>query len=98
MIKTQHKYLIYDQDRHGNDRYYVRKPGHRKIRIRETYKGPDGNVTSAFMVAYFKALDSLEGKREPPKSPREKTFDWLVDQYFKSAKFKNFDPLTQADK
>jgi hypothetical protein len=36
MIKTQHRYLIYDQDRHGNDRYYVRKPGHRKIRIRET--------------------------------------------------------------
>jgi integrase len=98
MIKTPHKYLVCDPDRHGNDRYYVRKPGHRKIRIRETYKGSDGNVTSAFMAAYFKALDTLEGRRETPKTPGEKTFDWLVDQYFKSAKFKNFDPSTQADK
>ena len=51
------------------------------------------------MAAYFKALDSLEGKRpEPPKTPREKTFYWLVDQYYRSPKFKSFDPLTQADK
>ena len=28
MIKTQLKYCIFDPDPNGNDRYYVRKPGH----------------------------------------------------------------------
>ena len=38
MIKTRLKYCIFDPDPNGNDRYYVRKPGHRKIRIKETFK------------------------------------------------------------
>ena len=50
------------------------------------------------MKAYFEALEALDGKRAAPKTPREKTFYWLVDQYYRSPKFKSFDPLTQADK
>ena len=30
--------------------------------------------------------------------PREKTFFWLVDQYFRSPPFKKYDDLTKADK
>jgi integrase len=99
MIKTQLKHCVYDPDRNGNDRYYVRKPGQKKIRIRETFKDASGNITSAFMKAYFEALARLDGETAaPPKTPREKTFYWLVDQYCRSPKFKNYDPATQADK
>jgi hypothetical protein len=75
MIDVRPKYLVEDRGM-----YYVRRPGHKKIRIRETYKDPNGVVTSSFMAAYYKALDALDGKvvAEPPKVPREKTFYWLV--------------------
>ncbi|MCK1618932.1 site-specific integrase [Bradyrhizobium sp. 159] len=99
MIKTRLKYCVYDPDPNGNDRYYVRTPGHRKIRIRETFEDGDGRITPAFMKAYFEALQAIEGKASaPPTLPREKTFNWLVDKYYRSNKFKGFDPLTQADK
>jgi integrase len=98
MIKTRLKYCVYDPDPNGNDRYYVRKPEHNKIRIKETFQDATGRITPEFMKAYFAALEGLEGKHEPPKTPREKTFYWLVDHYYRSPKFKRFDPLTQADK
>jgi integrase len=98
VIKTRLKYCIFDPDPNGNERYYVRKPGHRKIRIKEMFQDSEGRITPAFMKAYFGAMEALDGKRAAPKTPREKTFYWLVDQYYRSSKFKNFDPLTQADK
>jgi integrase len=99
MMETRLKYCVFDPDPNGNDRYYVRKPGHKKIRIRETFEDADGRITPAFMKAYFAALETLDEKpAAPPKTPREKTFHWLVDQYYRSSKFKNFDQLTQADK
>jgi integrase len=99
MIKTRLKYCVFDPDPNGNPRYYVRKPGHRKIRIREIFDDADGNITPAFTKAYFEAVESLEGKpTAPPRVSREKTFYWLVDKYYRSNEFKRFDPLTQADK
>jgi integrase len=52
------------------------------------------------MTAYFEALATLDGERAapPPTTPREKTFYWLVDKYYRSPKFRGFDPITQADK
>lgn len=50
------------------------------------------------MKAYFAALARLEGVKPAPKPPREKTFNWLVDQYFRSAEFERYDELTKADK
>ena len=52
------------------------------------------------MAAYWKALNELEGKLPVSAAlPREKTFNWLVDQYFRSPEFKRFDPsTTQPDK
>jgi hypothetical protein len=99
VIKTRLRYCVFDPDPRGNPRYYVRKPDFKKIRIREDFEGPDGNIRPEFMRAYFAALESLEGNApSPPATPREKTFYWLVDQYYRSDEFKRFDVLTQNDK
>jgi integrase len=96
MIKATLKYLVSDPDSH-NERYYVRRPGRKKIRIRETYKGADGNITPEFLKAYFAALEILD-RPSPPKTPREETFYWLADQYYRSSEFGAFDSQTQAYK
>lgn len=38
MIKTRLRYCVFDPDPNGNARYYVRKPGRAKIRIREPFE------------------------------------------------------------
>jgi integrase len=98
MIKTRLKYCVFDPDPNDNPRYYVRKPGQKKIRIRETFEDANGSITPEFMKAYFGALEALEGKASAPTIKREQTFYWLVDKYYRSNKFKGFDALTQADK
>ena len=99
MIKTRLRYCVYDPDPNGNDRYYVRRSSRPKIRIRETFQDASGNVTPEFMKAYFEALSALDGKpAAAPTMPREKTFFWLVDQYYRSDVFKRYDKLTQSDK
>jgi integrase len=97
VIKATLKYLVSDPDANGNERYYVRRPGRKKIRIRETFKDAHGNITPEFLKAYFAALENLD-RPTPPKTPREQTFYWLVDQYYRSSEFRAFDPQTQADK
>src|SRR4051812_137079 len=99
MIKTRLKYCVFDPDPRGNPRYYVRKPGHRKVRIHATFEDATGRVTAEFMKAYFEALQELEGKPAASSpTPRDATFYWLVDQYYRSSEFNGFDKLTQADK
>lgn len=92
MIKTRLKFLVYDPDRHGNPRWYVRKPGQKKVRIREPIEDANG-ITEKFMAAYFKALEQM-----PPTAPkvlRAETFNWLVDQFYRSPAFRDLDPSTQ---
>jgi integrase len=98
VIKTRLRYCVFDPDPNGNDRYYVRKPGRPKIRIRESFEDAKGNITLEFMRAYFDALAVLDGTKATPKTPREKTFFWLVDQYYRSTPFQKYDDLTKADK
>jgi len=98
MIKTRLRYCVFDPDHNGNDRYYVRRPGRPKIRIREPFEDAGGNITPEFMKAYFDALATLDGAKAPPKLPREKTCFWLVDQYLRSPEFARYDESTQADK
>jgi integrase len=98
MIKTRLRYCVFDPDPNGNARYYVRKPGRLKIRIRETLEDVDGNISAEFLKSYFEALSVLDGAKPTPKAPREKTFFWLVDQYFRSETFNRYDDLTKADK
>jgi hypothetical protein len=89
MIKARLKYLVFDPDRNGNPRYYVRLPGQKKIRIRESFQDQNGCITEEFMSAYRHAVDDLEGRAPPtPALPKEHTFYWLVDQYFRSELFK----------
>jgi site-specific recombinase XerD len=74
-------------------------PGYKKVRIREAFEGPDGNIRPEFMRAYFAVLEGLESNAPtPPAASRKKTFYWLVDQYCRSEEFKRFDVLTQKDK
>jgi integrase len=100
MIKTRLKYCVYDPDPAGNPRYYVRKPGRPKVRIRERFENSDGTITPEFMKAYWTALAKLDGAKpdSDQETPREKTFSWLCDQYFRSSEFERFDRLTQVDK
>jgi integrase len=98
MIKTRLRYCVFDPDPNGNARYYVRKPGRPKIRIREPFEDAGGNITSEFTKAYFDAIATFDGAAPVPKVPREKTFYWLVDQYFRSPEFARYDELTKADK
>lgn len=86
--------LTKDVDRHGNVRWYVRRPGgKRKIRIRETYGTP------AFWSVY---RDAMAGKIAPSPRPgagrpKADPTSWrgLLDRYFASAEFKALDARTQ---
>lgn len=99
MIKTRLRYCVYDPDPRGNARYYVRKKGHKKVRIHEKFDDDRGNITKAFMNAYWAALASIDNS-EPSeqRGPRQDTFDWLVEQYFRSNEFKLLEFATQSDK
>ncbi|MVA36110.1 tyrosine-type recombinase/integrase [Agrobacterium vitis] len=99
-METRLRYCLNDPDRKGRDRFYVRWSG-RKIRIREPFMDDRGEITKPFMDAYWAALDELRGKaaiKVRAELPREDTWDWLCDQYFRSGKFKSYDPATQRDK
>ncbi len=99
MIKTRLRYCVYDPDPRGNPRYYVRKKGQKKVRIFEKFDDGRGNIAEAFMKAYWAALAALDGAAPPKKEvPREDTFDWLVDQYYRSNEFKRLELMTQSDK
>lgn len=99
MIKTRLKYCVYDPDPRGNDRYYVRRPGHKKIRIKERFEDGQGNITEAFMKAYFAALASMTETAVVKKErPREDTFEWLVNRYYRSAAFLKLGKTTQREK
>ena len=99
-MKTELRHLVHDPDKRGNDRYYVRIKGRPKIRIRETFKDAKGNITREFMAAYWAAIAALQSEQVPkkPELPREETFNWLFDQYYRSAAFKKFEADTQRDK
>lgn len=98
-METRLRYCLNDPDQKGRDRFYVRLNGKKK-RIRETFMDANGEITKAFMDAYWAALAELRGEAavKPPEAPREETWDWLCDQYFRSEKFKAYEPDTQRDK
>ena len=93
MAQIRYKYLVRDKDRHGNERWYVRKKGQPKIRLRET------PGTSEFIAEYKRALDA---KPLPKPIIRQliKTFslEWLILNYYASSTFKQLDPKTQKQR
>lgn len=93
MITTRLRYCVYDPDRNGNARYYIRKAGQKKIRIRERFEDENGNITPEFMKAYWEALAAKPDK--PSKALRHETFNWLVDQFYRSEAYTDLEPSTQ---
>src|SRR3954447_21083468 len=59
MGKIDLDYLVRDVDRYGKVRFYVRRKGHKKIRI----KGQEGSPE--FMMAYYAALDQTSENTGP---------------------------------
>ncbi len=82
------QYVTKDRDRHGNVRFYFRRPGKPKIRLH----GLPGS--DEFMTAYRAALT----ESHPTGAKAEKSFDWLCDRYYKSTQFRSLEEYTQRRK
>lgn len=84
MVKVDYKYLIMDKDRYDTKRYYVRKPGQRKIRLRQPFNTP------AFRQEYD---DAMNGKVFAPATRSSKIVEGsaasLCRSYYKSTLFIN---------
>ncbi|MFC3227383.1 tyrosine-type recombinase/integrase [Marinibaculum pumilum] len=84
-VKVKLRYLLPDIDRHGNPRLYVRVPGRKRVRIRETPGTPE------FLAAYQAAIAGTAGTadarpaQKPPAAPQ--TLRWLVERYLQSTDF-----------
>jgi integrase len=102
-VKIDLPNLIAEPDRHGNERYYVRRKvadplapsGYRQRRIR--VRGEPGS--DAFMAAYRTALDAL---KVAPSQTRPRivqrahgSLGWLAAEYFGSTEFKALNPRSQ---
>jgi len=90
MANLSYKYLVRDTSRHGKVRWYVRKPGQRKIRI-------DAEPhTEEFTRLYLEAFHAEP--EEPKRSPlvRPYSLGWLINQYFASADFARLAKATQT--
>lgn len=81
------KGLVFDKDRHKKDRWYFRRKGQPKVRLREPYG------TDAFWEEYSAAVLGVPyvSRTAPPKVVRTGTraapgsFRWLVEQYMTRA-------------
>lgn len=80
MAKIHLKGLVFDPDRHGKDRYYVRVRGHKKYRMREAAG------SEAFFSEYHAVMRDMGAAKEPTRVKRY-SLDWLVNQYFVSPAF-----------
>jgi hypothetical protein len=91
-MKIPLRYLFQDRDRHGNERLYVRR-NDRKIRIKERWGTPE------FLEAYRAALVATDSPKVEPRRfgapAKQGTFQWLVQQYYRSAEFNQLDDSTK---
>lgn len=79
------KHVTKDKGPDGKERFYYRRPGQKKIRIRGT------PWTPSFMAEYEAATGGVKYKQ--PLQPEKKgTFSWLCEQYYLSSDFKKLDP------
>ena len=88
MTLIKFRYVTRDRDRHGNLRFYFRRPGKPKIRLR----GMPGS--EEFLTAYKEALS--EGS--PRQAKAEKSFAWLCERYYRSTVFQALEPETRRRK
>lgn len=92
-MKINYPYLMPDKDRHGNERFYVRRLG-RKLRIREAMG------TAEFQRAYKEAVERLAPALAPiaisDRSPQPGSLGWLAMRYFASQHFGAKAPREQS--
>ena len=86
------KYLVRDTDRHGNVRYYVRRPGQRKIRL---WLEPG---TPEFIEEYWRAVNNKTVS--PPRASKRVSTEkgsirWLCLQYYNSPQFNDLSERTR---
>lgn len=93
MARIKLKFVTTDVDANGNVRYYFRKCGRQKTRLR----GLPGS--EEFMKAYNDALSgTLNGTPQPAILPKASlgSFRATLSGYFASGDFRRLDPATQA--
>jgi hypothetical protein len=86
-IPRKYRYVVRDMDRHGNVRFYLRRPGHTKIRLRVSPQSPE------FDAEYRLAM--AETGDDPKPGSTTRNYRWLCHQYFQSVEFKRLDAGTQ---
>lgn len=74
-----------DFDRHGNEHWYVRMPGKRKVRLRAKPGSED------FINEYWAVRRGETPTAIKPAKAKRGTFRWLVDHYYASQAFADLD-------
>lgn len=87
-IPRKYRYVVCDVDRHGNARFYLRRPGHSKVRLRASPQSIE------FDAEYRAALAGTAAIESKPRGT-VRTYRWLCHQYFQSVEFKRLDQGTQ---
>lgn len=93
---TISRHLVFDPDRHGNPRYYFRRKGQKKIRIRAA-PGTQAFLDE-FQAAYSVLPAPVEAGRNAPvrRDPPRGSLAWLFNEYERRAKsFKALGETTQ---
>jgi len=98
--KIPFKYCSADVDRHGNVRFYLRRPGLPKYRMQSAFLDAKGNITEVFVAEYHRVM---AGKVDQPAAKKAGDWDpgsigWLFAQYQRSKTFQQQDQTTQRDK
>lgn len=83
-------YLVSDRDRHGNVRYYVRRPGARKVRLRSEPHD------ASFMAEYAAAMTAVDRGRRKANKIVPGSVRAACIGYYASAAFQGLDPYTQT--
>lgn len=91
-MRVKHKYLVNDPH-NGRDRYYVRKTGYPKVRLKSTFNSP------AFWLEYNNALQKLNAEQPKVESQyKHGMLGWLFDQYQQSPEFQNLAKSTKKER
>jgi integrase len=95
-MRIKLKYIYRDRDRHGNERFYVRRQG-RKIRIRETPNTPD------FMLACSAAIEACAVPHEHTRRPNGRiilpgSLAAVAAKYFAAKDFQRLDLTSQSNR
>jgi integrase/recombinase XerD len=83
------KHVTRDTDRHGNIRYYFRKPGRPKVRLSGEFNSPE------FLASYDRALRDIKEENKKNMVNYTYSFGYLCKKYFISPEFSRLDNGTQ---